>query len=148
MLEQETLYIRLPEPDETHEERVPVDLSQLVREGLIHLMRLEHLEEKLTFVDLAVSIDDGEATTGALAFHRGCTVATDDRKARRVFGEWFPTVPLGSTLELLNQWAQDESVPNVELQSAMTRMRTGASYVPGYRDTLYAWWREVIHGST
>ena len=148
VLEQEALYIWLPEPDETREERVLVDLSQLVSEGLIHLMRLEQLEEELTFVDLAVSIDDGEATTGALAFHRGCSVATDDRKARRVLGERFPAVPVVSTLELLNLWAQDESVSNVELQAAMTRMRTGASYVPGYRDPLYGWWREVIHGST
>ena len=148
MLEQEALYIWLPEPDETREERVPVDLSQLVSDGLIHLMRLEQLEEELTFVDLAVSIDDGEATTGALAFHRECSVATDDRKARRVFGERFPAVPVVSTLELLNLWAQDESVSNVELQAAMTRMRTGASYVPGYRDPLYGWWREIIHGST
>ena len=148
VLEQEALYIWLPEPDETREERIPVDPSPLVSEGLILVMRLEHLEEELTFVDLAVSIDDGEATTGALAFHRGCSVATDDRKARRVLGERIPAVPLVSTLELLNLWAKDESVSNVELQAAMTRMRTGASYVPGYRDPLYEWWREVIYGST
>ena len=148
VLEQEALYIWLPESDETREERVTVDLSQLVSEGMIIVMRLERLEEEVTFVDLAVSIDDGEAMTGALAFHRGCSVATDDRKARRVLGERFPAVPLVSTLELLNQWAQEESVSNVELQAAMTRMRTGASYVPGYRDPLYEWWQEVIHGNT
>ena len=148
VLEQEVLYVWLPESDETREECVPVDLSPLVSEGLIHVMSLEHLEEQLTFVDLAASIDDGEATTGALALHRCCSVATDDRKARRVLGERFSTVPLVSTLELLNLWAQDESVSNVELQAAVTRMRTGASYVPGYRDPFYAWWREIIHGGT
>ena len=148
MLEQEALYIWLPESDETRDERVPVTLTPLVSEGLIHVMRLEHLEEEVTFVDLAVSIDDGEAMTGALAFHRGCSVATDDRKARRVLYERFPAVPLVSTLELLNQWVQEESVSNVELQAAMIRMRTGPSYVPGYRDPLYAWWQEVIHGGT
>ena len=148
VLEQEALYIWLPEPDGTREERVSVDLSQLVCEGIVQVMRLEHLEEELTFVDLAVSIDDGEATTGALAFHRGCSVATDDRKARRVLRERFPAVPLVSTLELLNLWAQEESVSDVEIQAAMTRMRTGASYVPGDRDPLYWWWQEVIRGNT
>ena len=67
VLEQEALYIWLPESDETREERVTVDLSQLVSEGMIIVMRLERLEEEVTFVDLAVSIDDGEAMTGALA---------------------------------------------------------------------------------
>ena len=148
MLEQEALYIWLPESDETRDERVPMTLTPLVSEGLIQVMRLEHLEEEVTFVDLAVSIDDGEAMTGALAFHRGCSVATDDRKARRVLGERFPAVPLVSTLELLNLWAQEESVSDVEVQAAMTRMRTGASYVPGCRDPLYGWWQEIIHGNT
>ncbi len=148
VLEQETLYIWCLGPDDTREERVPVDLSPLVGEGLIIVMRLEHLEEELTLIDLAVSIDDGEATTGALAFHRGCSVATDDRKARRVIRERFPTVPLVSTLELLNLWAQSGSVSNIDLQEAMMSMQTGASYVPGYRDPLYSWWREIIHGST
>ena len=148
VLEQEALHTWVPEPDETREERVPVDLSPLVREGQIHVMRLEHSEEELTFVDLAASIDDGEAMTGALAFHRGCSVATDDRKARRVIREWFPTVPLVSTLELLKLWAQAGSVSEVELQTAMKSMRAGASYVPGHRDSLYAWWREVIQNST
>ena len=148
VLEQEALHTWLPEPDESREKRAPVDLSPLVRKGLMHVMHLEHLEEELTFLDLAVSVDDGEAMTGALAFHRGCSMATDDRKARRVLGEQFPAVSLVSTLELLNLWAQDESVSIVELQAAMTRMRAGASYVPGYRDPLYGWWQEVIHGSS
>ena len=102
---------------------------------------------KLTFVDLAASIDDGEAVTGALAFHRGCSLATDDRKARRVLGERFPTVPLLSTLELLELWAQDGPVSDVEMQAAMTSIRTGASYVPGPRDPLYAWWRNIMRGT-
>ena len=148
VLEQEALYIWHPESDETHKERVTVDLSQLVSDGMIHVMRLEHYEEEVTFVDLAIAMDDGEATTGALAFHRDFSVATDDRKARRVLSEQFPTVPLVSTLELLNQWAQEESVSDVEMQAAMMRMRTGASYAPGHRDPLYEWWLQVIHGIT
>ena len=110
-------------------------------------MRLEQLEEELTFVDLAASIDDGEAVTGAIALHRGCSVATDDRKARRVLGELEPPVSLVSTLELLKLWTQEGSVSDVELRSAMVSMRIGASYIPANGDPLYAWWQEVMQES-
>ena len=144
VLEREALYTWLIGPDGTPDQRAPVDLFPLVREGLVRVMRLEHPDEELTFVDLAASIDDGEAVTGALAFHRGCSVATDDRKARRVFRERVPSVPLVSTLDLLELWARDSSVSDVELRAAMVAMRTGASYVPGPRDPLYEWWRRVM----
>ena len=65
----------------------PVDLSSLVDEGLVRVMALETPGEEATFVELAALVDDGEAITGALAAHRQCALATDDRKARRVLGE-------------------------------------------------------------
>ena len=147
VLEQEALYTLVADPDGTLLQREPVDLSPLVGKGLIRLMRLEHPDEELAFVDLAALIDDGEAVTGALAFHRGCAVATDDRKARRVLRERVPAVPLVSTLELLELWARESSVSQAELQAAMVSMQTGASYVPGPRDLLYGWWRQVVHNT-
>ncbi|MDE2717837.1 MAG: hypothetical protein OXI33_12620 [Chloroflexota bacterium] len=111
------------------------------------MLRLEHSEEEVTFVDLAASIDDGEAVTGALAFHRGCSVATDDRKARRLLEEHVPTVPLVSTLELLKLWAEEASIPDTELQAAMMSMKSWASYIPGVRDPLHEWWQEIMQDS-
>ena len=107
-------------------------------------MALEGVGEQLTFIDLAAQIDDGEAVTGALAFHRGCSVATDDRKARRVLQELVPGVPLVSTLELLKLWAEEGSVLGDELRSSMLAMQTGASYIPGYRDPLHSWWQQIM----
>ena len=130
VLEQEALYTWLPDSTGTRERQEPLDISSHIREGLIQVMRLEQLEEELTFVDLAASIDDGEAVTGAIALHRGCSVATDDRKARRVLGELEPPVSLVSTLELLKLWTQEGSVSDVELRSAMVSMRIGASIFP------------------
>lgn len=144
VLEQEALYTWIPDPDGGGEQREPVDLSSLVGEGLIQVMPLERAAEQLTFIDLAAQIDDGEAVTGALAFHRGCSVATDDRKARRVLQELVPGVPLVSTLELFKLWAEQGSVTDVELRSAMLAMQTGASYVPGSRDPLYSWWQQIM----
>ena len=147
VLEQEALYVRRPGSTGMWEAPESVDLALLVDEGLIQLMRLEHPAEEATFVDLAALVDDGEAITGALALHRGCSVATDDRKARRVLGERTPSVALVSTLELLKLWAEEAVVPRVELRAAMAEMQSGASYIPGARDPLYEWWRSIVSGS-
>lgn len=145
VIEQEALYVWRPGLGETREEQVLVDLSPLVAEGVIQVLRLEHQEEEATFVDMAALVDDGEAVTAALALHRGCAVATDDRKARRVLAERAPTVPLVSTLDLLKKWGERSSVAATDLRAAMLAMQSGASYVPGERDPLYEWWRTVVH---
>ena len=100
-------------------------------------------DDQATFVALAALVDDGEAATGALALHRGCAVATDDRKARRVFGEFMPDVPLVSTLELMKLWADESQIPLDELRAAMDAMRDRASYVPSSRDPLFEWWASI-----
>ncbi|MCY3799967.1 MAG: hypothetical protein OXG46_00130 [Chloroflexi bacterium] len=148
VLEREALYTWLSDQASTREEREPIDLSRLVDEGMIDVVHLEHPEERITFVDLAALVDDGEAVTGALALHRGCSVATDDRKARRVLGGQVPSVPLVSTLELLKLWAEEAAVPDTELRAAMIMMRSRASYLPGDRDPLYPWWSKVMCGAT
>ncbi len=146
VVDQEAIYVlRRPAPDAA-EEQVLVDLSPFVADGLVEVMRLERPAEEATFVALAALIDDGEAITAALALHRGCSLATDDRKARRVLGERTPTIPLVSTLDLLSQWAEATSIPPHELRAAMESMRSGASYVPGPRDPRFEWWLQVVQG--
>ena len=93
---------------------------------------------------LASLVDDGEAVTSALALHRDCSIAIDDRKARRVLGEVMPEVALVSTLELMQLWFEEASVPAGELQKALMAMQTGASYLPGRRDSLYGWWLSIV----
>ena len=144
VVEFEALFIRRADPTGSKDVQVPVDLTSLLEEGLIQLMRLERSAEEATFVGLAADLDDGEAITGALAFHRGCSVATDDRKARRVLGQLIPQVELVSTLELLKLWAEDSQITKDQLASAMAEMQSCASYRPGRRDPLYQWWRSII----
>ncbi len=146
VLEEEALFIRREASADGQDDQVPVDLSPFVSEGLVEVMRLESSNEETTFVAFAALIDDGEAMTAALALHRGGSVATDDRKARRVLAERAPTVPLISTLDLLSRWAEAMSVPLHELRTALERMRSGASYVPGPGDPSYRWWLEVMQG--
>ena len=148
VLEQEALFVWRPVLAEARDEQVPVDLSALVEEGLLQVLRLEHQEEEAMFVDFAALMDDGEAITGALALHRGYGVATDDRKARRIFADRAPTVPLTSTLELLKRWADQSNVTPETLRSAMLAMRSGASYVPREQEPLHEWWYDIVQGET
>ena len=142
VMEQEVLYVRIIGAQEG---TVPVDLSPLIDEGLLLVMRLETPSEEASFVELAAVLDDGEAVTGAIALNRGHLVAIDDRKARRVLGEKAPGMRLVSTLELMRQWCA--SVPVQEVSHALRAMQHRASYVPGHWDPLYAWWRDMMEGS-
>ena len=144
VLEHEAIYTWQTDSTGAREEAVPVDLAPLVAEGLLGVLSLEHPDEQAMFVSLAALIDDGEAATGALAFHRGCAIATDDRKARRVFGAFMPNVPLVSTLELMKLWANESQVSHDELRAAMDEMRASASYVPSSRDSLFEWWASIV----
>ena len=141
VLEQEALYVRNPTAAGDREEMSFVELSPLIDDGLVEVVRLQYPEERATFVDLSAVIDDGEAMTGAIALHRGYAVAIDDRKARRVLGERSPAIKLISTLEILQQWGA--TVPVDELRRALRAMRLGANYVPSWRDPLYVWWRDI-----
>ena len=146
VLKEEALFIRRETPTDDPDEQDPVDLTPFVSEGLVEVMYLESPNEKATYIDLSALVDDGEAVTAALALHRKCSIATDDRKARRVFAERIPTVPLVSTLDLVNQWVKTASIPLGKLQTALKRMRSGANYVPGHRDPYHDWWLQVMQG--
>ena len=147
VVEHEALFIWRPGPTDARDVQEPVDLTPLLEESLIQLMCLEHPAEEATYVDLAALMDDGEAITGALALHRGCSIATDDRKARRVLGQYAPSVQLVSTLELLNLWAEEALVPKDELRVVMAGMQSGAIHIPGPRAPLYEWWRSIVCGT-
>ena len=127
------------------EETVPVDLSPLIDEGLLLVVRLETPSEEASFVELAAVLDDGEAVTGAIALNRGHLIAIDDRKARRVLGEKASGMRLVSTLDLMHQWCPSVSVQ--EVSHALRAMQLRARYVPGQQDPLYAWWRDMMEGS-
>lgn len=144
VLEYETLYVVRPNSAGTEEEQVPVVLEHLIHCGLLSVVELEGQDVLGSFVQLASLVDDGEAATGALALHRDCSIAIDDRKARRVFGELMPGVKLVSTLEIMRCWAQEAPLPASEPRAALTAMQAGASYFPGRRDPLYDWWKSAM----
>ncbi len=145
VLFREALYIRVPAATGNRETAESLDLKPLIRERVIEELRLESPAEVSTFIDFSVRMDDGEAETGAIAFHRGYAIATDDRKARRVLEEMAPAVPLVSTLELVKEWAQSVSASVPQIQEALRSMETSASYLPGRRDSRFSWWKSVMN---
>ena len=147
VLESEVIYTWQTDATGIREEAVPVHLTPLVSEGLIRVVKLESPDDQATFLTLAALVDDGEAATAALALGRGCSVATDDRKARRVFGELMPEVRLVSTLELLKQWADESQVAMGTLRDTMSSMARSASYVPSSREALFEWWTTIMSPS-
>lgn len=52
--------------------------------------------------DVESSLGDGEAASIAIAAARGCAVALDERKARRVVRQRFPAMPMVMSIELLH----------------------------------------------
>lgn len=145
VLKQEAVIYRRSESIGESVEKTPIELSPLLDEGLIQVMELERPEWESTYVSIARFVDDGEAITGALAFHCGASIATDDRKARRVLREIAPSVPQVSTLDLLKQWMDAAFVSEIAMREALIAIKTNANYVPSPRDPLYPWWA-TYHG--
>jgi predicted nucleic acid-binding protein len=144
VIQQEALYIRRRSSDQDQEEREPVNVEPLVSAGLIQVMKVNSEAEATTFVDLASEMDDGEALTWALAVHRQCDVATDDRKARRILSTRAPQVLVAFTLTLVKQWAELAGIAKAELRAVLLNIRSGANYYPGERDPLSPWWIDIV----
>jgi len=137
---EEALRIYAGPPGRVTEEVENIDLGLLIESGRLEIVGLQDDEEKATFVELAAHLDDGEAMTGALALHRGWTIATDDRKAIRVFGEIAPGSLVISTPQLIRAWVDMTHPDEDEVVEVLKNIRLRARYEPGANHPLNAWW--------
>lgn len=122
------------------EEREAVNLQPSLDQGVLSLEQLESEAEMATFVSLAVALDDGEAETGALAFHRTGAVATDDLVAIRTFGLLSPPLRIVRTSQLIKGWAESGRAANAVVRQALHDIRDRARFVPNATDPLRKWW--------
>ncbi len=97
-------------------------------------------DESERFVELARYVDDGEASTIAVAIHRGLRVATDDRKAFRLAASQSPPVEVTRTTTLLRRWADTSGAHGEHVRQVLQAVRTRASYVPPRDDPHLDWW--------
>lgn len=125
--------------------RVPLQpqIDRLVETGQLELLEVSTLEEKREIVRFAMELDDGEAHTLALAVTREAQVATDDKKAIRVFHDAGPARCL-RTSDLLFEWAESENTGGPELQRIVRAIARRASFIPPKSDPHFARWMALL----
>lgn len=117
------------------------DAGALAARGIVLVgLRDEELE---TFVELARTIDDGEASTIAVAINRKVRIATDDRKALRLAASQSPVVQAIGTTDLLRRWAESTGADRAQLNRIVRFVQVRASFVPPRGDPHLVWWTEA-----
>lgn len=141
----EALYI-LPEDvaEEPSTEAEAVSIEPFVASGLLTVLQLASEEEANTYIDFAADLDDGEAMTCALAIHRGCDVATDERKAIRILGVRAPQVAIQTTARLVRWWAEAGHVDPLVVRLALRSIQFRGRFRPGKSDPLRSWWESIL----
>jgi predicted nucleic acid-binding protein len=140
---QEALYIRKPdEEDESRLVQALIDLTPLVKNSLLHLCDLRDQTENELFVQLAISLDDGEATCIAIAKSRGWKLASDDRKARRLAAQL--GVNVITTAELVKSWSENTKIKPDDLSRVLQNIQTYARFVPHKTMPLHRWWMDSL----
>jgi predicted nucleic acid-binding protein len=119
-----------------------INLKQHSERGAIQVIDLE-IDEYALYVELAAIVDDGEASTIAVAASRGLELATDDRKARRLCEERSIPAPL-RTLALIHAYADAVSLEQQEICDILRRIRDRASFQPPRNDPDHKWWNDLM----
>jgi predicted nucleic acid-binding protein len=135
---QETMYVR---PDEPGQPVRPVSVNPWIQAKLIEIVAPEGQREETLYVQFASQLDDGEAMSLAVCQARGCTLATDDRKARRLASSLTPdTVAVLSTAEVLHFWAGRTNTQAEVLRETIRAIERRARFVPSQGDPFRDWW--------
>lgn len=117
-----------------------VDLSRHLQGGAFEIVDLTTDEIPL-YVELASVVDDGEASTIAVAIKRHLPLATDDRKARRVCAERGLPEPTG-TVALIRQYCEVNALDDVSVTRLLVRICNCASFQPPRNDPDLKWRKE------
>jgi predicted nucleic acid-binding protein len=140
-VEKEAVYLRTEDPNSPLE---LVSLVPYVETGLLTVCNVTGNQEMELYVDYAAELDDGEAMSLAIALSRDFVLATDERKARRLFLEAVRDHKrLVSTSDLIRAWAEGASVPAERLKSTLLRVESRARYQPPSADANYRWWSDA-----
>ncbi len=142
-VQRESLSIRQVDPaDESLLVSVPLNLLPEIASGLIKECRLESQEEIESYVDFATQVDDGEASSLAIAKSRNWTIATDDRKAIRLAAE--SGIDFITTPELIRRWATTGAVSDDEITQAILAIDCFAKFRPRRGDPHLQWWLDNL----
>lgn len=120
-------------------------LEKVVADGLVQSVEITSSEEAAEFVRFARRLDDGEAHTCALARVREAGVATDDKKAIRVWEEeGAEAKAILRTSELLFEWADAQATERQELVRIARAIARQASFFPPRSDPNFDRWMRLL----
>jgi predicted nucleic acid-binding protein len=103
----------------------------------------ETAAEQQSFVNFAAVLDDGEAMSLAIALSRNWHLATDDKKARRIFLENAPNNQLlVSTSDLIKEWAENENIDDLSIKPILQKVERKANFRPPKSDPNLQWWKD------
>jgi len=141
---EESLYVRQADPADAGKlVQRAVDLAPALQAGLLHRCDLEGAEELTLFVELATTLDDGEAACLAIAKVRGWALATDDRKARREAGAL--GVLVVTTPELVKAWADATKTDEAAVAKLLRDIQNYARFTPHKTMPLHSWWVDTAN---
>jgi hypothetical protein len=138
----ESIYLRAADSNAPPDE---VQLDPFVKSKWLTVYALSGDTEQTLYVDYAADLDDGEAMTLALAFSRGFSMATDDRKARRIFLEEIrDATRLLSTPQILRAWSKRAGLPSEELKKLLLEVSRRGRFSPHSGDPDFGWWSKAV----
>lgn len=132
----ETLYLHSPDPSV----REQINLQPLIKDGTLKILDPENENEKLRYIELALSLDDGEAESVAIAESRHFALATDDKKARKLIQNEGIKIELWSTCSLLQLWQNQCSVSDADMKIVIENIFNRARYRPKNGHPGFDWW--------
>ncbi len=121
-----------------------IDLQPILNAGLLVMASLSSEAEYAKMVDLATVLEDGEATTAALALQRRWAIGVDGLATAALMRQHLPDVQIVSTPILIQQWVERSRPPSRTLRAALQNMHQGTGYAPPVHHPLYLWWQEVL----
>lgn len=130
---------------ESENEFIDIDLEPFIQKNILEEITLAGKEEISTFINLAATLDDGEARCGALAANRNLVVATDEKAGIRVFSNLSPPISTISTLSMIHNWAIAKNKSKVDISSVLKRIEKRASYRPGSNHKYFNWWKDHMN---
>lgn len=138
----ESIYLRATDSSPTPDE---VRLDPLIKSRCLTVYGLSGDTEQTLYVDYAADLDDGEAMTLALACSRGFAIATDDRKARRIFlQETGDSARLLSTAQILRAWSKKTGLTSGELKKLLLEVSRRGRFSPHSGDPDFSWWSKAV----
>ncbi|MBX3277614.1 MAG: hypothetical protein KF868_06375 [Acidobacteria bacterium] len=138
VVEKESIFLRADDPQDGLES---VDLKPLIEDGVLTICDLDTPEEEQLYVNYASVLDDGEAMSLAIALARGWRLATDERKARRLFLEAANNSHLLTTTSaLVRDWSELKKIARKRLKTILFQIESRARYRPSTWDANHQWW--------